>query len=236
VTTPVPRRDWTVTTHGGLVQHEENLWSVDGMVPGAPFHRRMVIVRRNDGKLLFFHAVPLEDDLLARVRQLGQPAYLVVGHHQHAIDAQAFAERLGLKIYGPRRCEPGLRARCELAGFLEDVPFDSAVMVESLAGSKLAEAVLTVTGPGDARTVCFCDAIQNNPAQQLNLALRILGFAGGPKTPLVFRVLFLENKQAMRAAFEKFAALPGLKRLIPCHGEVVETGVPEALRTAAAAL
>jgi hypothetical protein len=49
-------------------------------------------------------------------------------------------------------------------------------------------------------------------------------------------MLFLEDKAAMRTAFEKLAALPGLKRIVPCHGTVVEGGVAEALKAAAAAL
>ena len=40
----------------------------------------------------------------------------------------------------------------------------------------------------------------------------------------------------MREALERFAALPGLKRIIPCHGDVVENGAAEALKAAAAAL
>ncbi|HUJ25914.1 MAG TPA: hypothetical protein VLW85_07850 [Myxococcales bacterium] len=160
---------------------------------------------------------------------------LVVGHHQHAIDAHAFGERLAIPVYGPRRCEPGLRARCDLAGFLEDVPADTAVAVEALPGSKLGEAVLTVRS-GEAVSIGFSDAIQNNPPAELNFAFRLLGFAGGPKTPLVYRVLFLEDKKAMHAAFEKMAALPGLKRLIPCHGDLVEDSAAEKLRAAAVAL
>lgn len=205
------------------------------MVPGAPFHRRMCIVRRSDGKLLFFHAIPLEDELLQKVQSLGQPAYLVVGHHQHAIDAHAFATRLGLQIYGPRRCETALKQRCDLTGFLEDLPQDPAATVEELPGSKLGEAVVVVASM-ERRSALFCDAIQNNPAGDMNLVFRMLGFAGGPKTPLVFRVLFLENKQKLRAALEHIADLPGLRRIIPCHGDVVETGAPEALHAAAAAL
>lgn len=228
-------RPWTVTPHDDLVRHEENLWSVEGQVPGAPFRRRMVIARRSDGKLLFFHAVPLRDAVLSRVAELGKPGMLVVGHHQHVIDAHAFGERLGIPVYGPRRCEPGLRARCDLAGFLEDVPADADVSVASLPGSKLGEGVLTVRS-GGAVSIGFSDAIQNNPPSQVNFAFRLLGFAGGPKTPLVFKVLFLENRPAMRAAFEQMAAQPGLKRLIPCHGEVVEDAAAEKLRAAAAAL
>ncbi len=219
-----PRRSWTVTPHDALVQHEENLWSVEGMVPGAPFRRRMSIVRRSDGALTFFNAVPL-----------GKPAFLVVGHHQHVIDAHAFAERLGLKVFGPKRVERALRERCDLAGGLEDLPKDPAVSVESLPGSKLSETVMIVRS-GDRQSVIFSDAIQNNPVEQTVFMFRLLGFAGGPKTPLIFRVLFLEDRRAMRSEFERLAALPGLKRIIPCHGNIVENGAADALRAAAAAL
>ena len=230
-----PRRSWTVTPHDALVQHENNLWSIEGLVPGAPFRRRMCIARRSDGTLLFFHAIPLEDQVLQQVKALGRPADLVVGHHQHAIDAHAFAERLGLRIFGPKRAAAGLRQRCDLAGTLEEVPRDPDLTVESLPGSKLGETVITVKS-GDRQSVLFCDAIQNNPPEKTKPLFRLLGFAGGPKSPFVFRLLFLEDKRAMREAFERFAALPGLKRIIPCHGDVVESGAPEALRAAAAAL
>src|SRR3954469_25973515 len=108
----------------------------------------MTIVRRADGTLLFFHAVPLEEKVLAEVQALGKPADLVVGHHQHMMDAHAFAARLGLRIFGPRRVERALRARCDLAGFLEDVPKDPAVTIESLPGSKLDETVMVVNSAG----------------------------------------------------------------------------------------
>jgi hypothetical protein len=230
-----PRRSWTVTPHDALLQHEENFWSIEGMVPGAPFRRRMGIVRRSDGTLAFFHAIPLEDEVLSQVAALGKPAFLVVGHHQHMIDAHPFAERLGLKVFGPKRVEAALRERCDLAGSLEEFPKDPAVSVESLPGSKLAEAVMVVKS-GDRQSVLFCDAIQNNPASQVNFMFRLLGFAGGPKMPFVFRVLFLEDRRAMRAEFERLAALPGLKRIVPCHGTIVESGAAEALKAAAAAL
>ncbi len=230
-----PRRGWVVTPHDGLVRHEENLWSVEGMVPGAAFRRRMCIVRRSDGTLLFFHAIPLEEPVLQSVLALGKPAQLVVGHQQHAIDAHAFAGRLGLKIFGPRRAEAALRKRCDLAGALEEMPPDPAFTVESLPGTKLDEAVVVVRS-GERRSVLFCDAIQNNPPDRVPLIFRLLGFAGGPKTPPLYRLLFLEDKRAMRAAFERYAALPGLARIVPCHGTVIEDGAGAALRAAAAAL
>jgi len=229
------RRTWTVTPHEPMVRHEDNFWSVQGMVPGAPFTRRMGIARRSDGGLVFYNAIPLEDEALRQVTALGKPVYLVVGHHQHVIDAHAFAERLGLKIYGPKRTEAGLRQRCDLAGTLEDLPSDPDVSVESLPGSKLGETVMTVKS-GDRRSVLFSDAIQNNPPEKTKLIFRLLGFAGGPRTPPIFKMLFLEDRAAMRSAFERLAALPGLTRIVPTHGTIVENDAPGALRKVAAAL
>ncbi len=229
------RRNWTVTPHDPLVQHEGNFWSVEGRVPGAPFTRRMGIARRSDGDLVFFNAIPLEDKVLEQVKALGRFAYLVVGHHQHVIDARAFAERLGLKIYGPKRTEAGLRQRCDLAGTLEELPADPDVSVESLPGSKLGETVMVVKS-GDRRSVLFSDAIQNNPPEKINFIFRLLGFGGGPKTPPVFKLLFLEDRAAMRTALEKFAALPGLARIVPTHGKVSEDDAAGTLRKIAAGL
>src|SRR5258708_1823109 len=106
-----PPRRWIVTRHGPLEKLEDNLWAVEGDVPGVPFRRRMSIVRRTDGTLLFFNAMPLEEAVLAEVKAWGRPAVLVVPHDQHMIDARAFAEKLGLSIYGPKECETKVRAR-----------------------------------------------------------------------------------------------------------------------------
>jgi hypothetical protein len=232
---PKPRRPWTVTPHEPLVQHEENFWSVEGMVPGAPIRRRMCIVRRSDGDLLFFHAVPLAEPALAQVLALGKPRYLVVGHHQHATDAHGFSERLGVKIFGPKLDDPGLRARCDPAGSFADVPPDPSFTLESLPGSKLGEALMVVNS-GEHKSALFCDAIQNNPPEQTVLPFRLLGFAGGPKMPPIYRWMYLEDRAAMRAAFERLAALPGLQRLVPCHGRIVATDAAQSLRAVAQAL
>ena len=71
-----PPRQWTVTKHEPLEKLDDNLWAVRGLVPGATFTRRMCVVRRSDGSLLFFHAIPLEEKTLAEVQALGRPATL----------------------------------------------------------------------------------------------------------------------------------------------------------------
>ena len=47
-------RPWIITRHDPLLQLDQNLWAVNGDVPGfspsARFHRRMSIVRLSDGR------------------------------------------------------------------------------------------------------------------------------------------------------------------------------------------
>jgi hypothetical protein len=227
------RRPWIVTPHSPLRQLEENLWTVDGQVPGAPMSRRMCIVKRADGKLLFFHAIPLDDATLAQVKALGEPAYLVIAHDQHGIDADAFQKKLGLKLYGPKRSEAKLRAKFDLDGTLDDVPKDADVEVFSVDGAKSGEAMIAVKSKGGT-SLLYSDVVMN--VKQAGFVMRLMGFVGGPKTPAVWRMFFIADKKALKAQFEQLAARPGLKALVPCHGDLVCEGAAQALQQVAAAL
>lgn len=230
------RREWTVTEHEPIEKLDDNLWAVQGLVPGASFPRRMCIVRRGDGTLLFFHAVPLDEPALAAVAAWGRPTDLVVAHHQHAMDADAFRRRLGLSVYGPREVAGRLRQRVDLAGVLEDLRPDPAVAVASVPGSKLGEAVLTVRSGGNRVSLLFADVIQNGDPARLAWAFRMLGFAGGPKVVPAYRLLFVRDRNSLKGALSEWSRIPGLTRLVPCHGRIVSQGAASALATAAAAL
>ena len=213
-------RPWIVTPHRPIEKLEDNLWLVGSIVPGTPMWRRMAIVKRSDGTLAFFQAVPLDDAALAEVTAWGKPSILVVPHDQHGLDATPFAEKLGLKIYGPKANEPKLRAKFRLAGTLDDIPADPAVTFESVAGAKSGEAMATVQSAGGRVSLIFADAYMATPSAGLAFPMRVLGFGGGPKVTPIFKLLFLKDRGALKAHFERLAALPGLTHLIPCHGEV----------------
>jgi hypothetical protein len=140
---PKSTRPWTVLPHGPIEKLDDNLWTVTGDLPNVHVSgiRRMSIIKRSDGTLLFFHAIPLEDTALGEVRAWGRPAILVVPHDQHVVDARAFAERLGLNVFGPKLNEKKLRARVDLAGTLDALETDPSVTFESLAGTKTGEPV-----------------------------------------------------------------------------------------------
>jgi hypothetical protein len=154
--------------------------------------------------------------------------YLVLGHHQHAIDAHAFQQKLELQTYGPKACEAELRQRVELAGTLEAFPSDSTVTVESVPGTKLGEAMMTVQSGGRS-SLMFSDVIQNNAKESTPLFFRMMGFDGGPKVVWLFRKLFIKDRTAVKSAVEKWAALPGLHRIVPFHGAIVDNGAASAL-------
>lgn len=227
-------RPWTVSPHGPIVKLEENLWVVEGQVPTpGGIKRRMAIVRRADGTLLFFHAMPLDDASMDALAAWGRPGALVLGHDQHAIDAEPFAQRLGLPIYGPGPNLDKLRARgLQIAGSLADLPADPGVRFEEADGTKTGEAVGVVTS-GDRVSLLFADCCQNSPVDGMALPLRLLGFAGGPKVVPAFRFLFTSDRARLRAHLERLAGLPGLTRLVPFHGAVVEADAAAALRKAA---
>jgi hypothetical protein len=229
-------RPWIVTKHGPIEKLEDNLWTVQGQVPGLPFSRRMTILRRGDGTLLFFNAIPLEESAMDEIMRWGKPGELVVPHDQHMIDAPAFAEKLGIPVYGPKECADKVKARtAAMAGTLDAVPGDPALRIEPVVGVKNGEPALLVTSNGRV-SLLVSDVLMNNRKEEIGLFPRLLGFAGSVKLVPVFRVMFLRDKAGLKAQLERWAGLPGLTRLLPSHGGIVSNGVADALRAAAGTL
>jgi len=234
---PKAPRPWIVTRHDPIEKVEDNLWTVQGDVPGVPIKRRMFIIKRSDGTLLFFGcAIPLEDELLAELSAWGRPAILVVTHDQHMIDARPFADKLGLAVYGPKECEAKIRQRVELAGFIADIPKDAAVEIAPVPGTKTGEPAAIVRSAGGRVTLLVSDAVQNNASASLGLIPRICGFAGGPKVVPLFKMLFTTDKAALKRQVSAWSELAGLERVMFCHGEAVSDGAAAGLKTAAAGL
>jgi len=230
------RRPWTLLPHGQLTKIEDNLWAVENNIPGARFPRRMSIIRLKNSSLLFFHAIPIDDTTIAEIKSLGYPEFLVIGHDQHAMDAEAFREKLGLKAYCPKDCEAKSRERVEISGTLSDIPHDDSIDILSLPGTKHGEAAIVVKSPNGHVSLLVSDVIMNVPKEEAGLPFRIFGFTGGPKIVPAFRRLFVKDKDSVKKALNEWANTPGLSRLVPFHGHIIETNAAAAVRGAAAAL
>jgi hypothetical protein len=236
---PKPPRPWTVLPHGSLEQLDENLYAIESAVPGIPgLRRRMAIVRRSDGGLLFFNAVPVGEEALARIRALGTPAMLVVPQHLHMIDAHAFRERLGLRVYAPRATRALVAERVAVDGSFEDIPADPAVSVVTVAGFKTGEGMALVRSSGRLSLV-VADVVLNVPHAPgpRGLLFRLLGFTGDrPKLPAPVRLRVLRDRGALRAQLQDLARAPGLTRIVPSHGAVIDRDPAGVLREIAASL
>jgi hypothetical protein len=222
-----------VSPHDPNSKLEDNLWAVDGEVPGVALRRRMAIARQSDGSLVFFNAVPVADEALAAIRGFGRPALLVVPNGFHRLDIHAFRERLGVKLVCARGAEKRVRAIAPVDGYLEDLPADRDVTQVIVEGTRTGESAMVVRS-GERASVVFSDAFMNVP-RALGLVTAIMRTAGGPKCPPLFRIACVKDRAAVRRSLEALAATPGLVRLVPSHGDVLEGAhAAETLRTVAA--
>lgn len=210
-----------------------DLWTVDDEVPGlAGATRRMTIVRLSDGALLFFNAIPLAEEALKELHALGRPSQLVVPNVFHCLDAPAFAERLSLRAFVPDVSLEVLRARmpCEPASAFA-CPDATLHVVE---GFKTKELVLEAKG-----ALIVADLVTNSRhGSGFNgFMMRLVGFTGdGPKLPRPVRLRVQRDRAAVQGLLRRLAERPGLSRLIPTHGDVIEADVAGVLRRVADAI
>ena len=82
--------------------------------------------------------------------------------------------------------------------------------------------------------------VATRPPQPMTEAIgffpRMMGFAGYAKIVPVFKMMFLKDKKALKAQVSRWAELSGLARIVPCHGDLVSSSAPNALKSAAATL
>ena len=195
----------------------------------------MVIARRRNGTLMFFNAVPMLDETLAAIARLGTPDALIVPNWFHALDAHAFCERLKVTPFAPAIAIARLQERTSLACRpVTELPLDDDMALVTVDGFKTDEAALIV---GD--TLIVAD-VMTNARHEPGMAgwmMKLVGFTGTePRLPKPVRMRVGRSLPKVRALLEQLAQRPGLSRIIPSHGEVVESNAPAALRAVAATL
>jgi hypothetical protein len=198
----------------------------------------MAIVRRSDGSLLFFNAVPVGEETLARIRGLGTPAMLVVPQQLHMLDAHAFRERLGVRVYAPAVARDAVAARLAVDGAFEDIPPDPAVSIVTASGVKTGEGIGVVRS-GDRTSLLVADVVLNVPDGPgfQGLVFRLLGMTGDrPRLPWPVRLRVVRDRSALRARLEDLAGIPGLTRIVTSHGGMVDRDPAGVLREIVASL
>jgi hypothetical protein len=212
-----------VLPHGPLEQLSENLWRVEGSLPGMSLKRVMTVVRRSDGSLVIHSAIALADKERRELEALGPPSVLLVPNQGHRLDAPAYKKRYpSLRVFAPSGGRKAIAEVVPVDGNYEDFPSDDTVRLEMLHGVKEGEGAMFVRSQ-DGLTLVLNDCLFNMDRKKDPLGwffTTVMGSAPGPRVSRLVKLLFVQDKKALRADFERFAQLPGLVRLIVSHEKV----------------
>lgn len=231
---------WHVLEHGPIEKLSENLWRVDGALPGMSLRRVMTLARLDDGGVVIHSAIALDPAQMAALDAWGTPRYLVVPSGMHRLDAPAFKRRYpSLRVVTPRGARAKVSEVVPVDLTYEDFPIDPTVQLRTLQGVAEAEGVMTVRS-SDGVSVVLNDVMFNMDAKRDILGwlfTTVLGSAPGPRVSRLAKLLLIKDRAALRREFERLAELPELVRLIVSHEKLaVGPAAADALRRAAAYL
>ena len=228
---------WNVLEHGPLEQLADNLWRVQGALPGMSLKRTMTVVRRADGSLLLHSPIALDETRRQQLEALGSVAVIVVPNAGHRLDAPAYKARYSGVVTS---CPLGGRSRIEeviaVDGTYDDYADDGAVRFEHLDGVDSSEGAMIVRS-ADGVSVVLNDVVMNMDKKKDLLGYfftTLLGSAPGPRVSRLVRMVYVKDQPALRRHLERLAATPDLKRLIVSHEKVASgPDAAAALREAA---
>lgn len=226
--------EWTVLPHKPIEKLEENLWRVEGRL--GPIQREMVVARLGDGRLVIWNAIALDEPEMKELEAWGTPAFLIVPNGAHRNDAKIWKQRYPSLLVV---CPPGAKQKVE-----QVVPVDKTEIdfgdpsVRFLAPGCAArrDGVLEVRSKRGV-TVVFNDLLSNTPHLPGvgGLMLRTLGFTGpAPKTPLLSRMMLVEDRDGLRKMFGDYAGKSDVVRVLVSHGRAIDGNVADAFKSLSA--
>lgn len=233
---PKAHQTWTVLPHQPIERLEDDLWRVEGSLPGIPLRRVMTIARRGDGRLVIHNAIALDAAAMAELDAWGEVGFILVPNGFHRLDARVFKERYPkAAVLCPRGSREKVEEVVAVDGAYDDFPADPGVRLETLDGVGAAEGVMIVESPGGRVTLVFNDAVFNMPHGTgfSGLVFRYLTQStGGPRISRLVKLFVIKDRRAFRDHLARLAALPGLYRMIVSHDRTSEGDAAEALRRA----
>jgi hypothetical protein len=229
--------DWKVLPRGRVRTVDERIVTVEGGIPMplGNFPRRMTVVGLSDDRSAVFSAISLDEAGMREIEAVGKPTFLIVPNGHHRLDAPAWKKRYpALKVLCPRGAKDKVSDAVPVDS-TRDILDDSDVDFITVGGTGEAEAALVVRRNG-ATTLIVNDIIANVRHPRglgAKIMARLFGF--GVKQPQVPRVVMrslVKDKKVLARQMRRWSKLPGLARLIPSHGEIVDAPRAVLLRVA----
>jgi hypothetical protein len=233
---------WKVGTNGPIEKLAENLWRVEGDLPGMPLKRVMTVARRESGALVVHNAIALDDAGMAELEGLGDVAEIIVPNGYHRLDAPRFKARYPkAKVHAPRGAMKKVSDVVGVDGSYDELPSTGSVTLTHLQGTNEGEGIMTVRSK-DGVTVVFNDAIFNMPhvpGFQGFVLKSLTRSTGGPRVSRVGKLFLVKDKRAFKAGLAELADTAELCRVIVSHHEMISgaagsTTCGDAIRAAAA--
>ncbi len=214
---------WNVLGHGPLVKLAENLWWVQGDLPGMSLKRCMTVARLDDRRLVIHNGIALSESAMQELLAWGTPAFLIVPSAYHRLDAPAYKARFPeIKVLTPKGARAKVSERVVVDGTYEDFPTDARIRFQTLHGTKDREGAMLVTS-NDGVSVVLNDVVMNMDKKQDLLGYLFttaLGSAPGPRISRLSKLAIVGDHRTLRQELEVFAALPNLARVIVAHEKV----------------
>ena len=218
----------------------DEVWGVPGearMPAGARLPLRMTVIRLPDGGLWLHSPVRLDDEVAAELEALGPVRHLVAPSLVHHLFAGRAKERWPeATLWGPRAlpAKTGAALDAELAPGSE--AWGGAITALPIEGAPRLDEFCFVHHP--SRTLLVTDLVFHvlqAPNWATATLLRMTGSYGGLAASRAWRWVFAQDRAAVGRSVVRILE-QDFDRLVPCHGEVVDTGAHAALTEAAAAL
>lgn len=217
------RSEWKVLEHGPIERLAENLWRVEGALPGMSLRRTMIVARRDDGGLVLHSPIAMDEARMAELEQLGRPAALLVPNGYHRLDAPRYKARYPeASVYAPRGSRKQVSEVVAVDGNYDEYPADGVVALDTLASTGDREGAMRVRS-ADGVTLVLNDVMMNmdrRPDFLGRLMTGIFGSAPGPRISRLSKLALIKDKGALRRELEAYATLTDLVRVCVAHDKV----------------
>ncbi|RPD56904.1 hypothetical protein L226DRAFT_512770 [Lentinus tigrinus ALCF2SS1-7] len=209
----------------------------------VPVGGRSTAIKLDSGGVWILASTPLTDETKQKLAELGDVKYIAAGNHFHNLFLKSYKEAYpGAKLIGP----DALTKKKEFAGLTLDAAFSETNPEPELGFEDEVEACY-FSGHANkdiafyhkaSKTVITADLLFNIPATEqfskTSQSPKSILFGGmkpkGWQMPW-FIWAKQQNKTAMVREAKKVYSWD-FDRLIPCHGDVIETGAKAAWKSA----
>lgn len=235
---------YTVRMRLSLEKVAEDIWaySVPPSGRSMPLGGRSVIVRLRDEALWVHSPCPGVADLHEPLRALGSVRYLIAPSQFHNLYmAQWHKAYPAAEIWTAPGMQKRLADQCtfpvhaELGGERR-YPWSEALDQHLVRGAdKLQETVFLHRASRSLILTDLAFNVRSGMGAVGTLMMKLNGAYGRFGPSRVMRYVFTSDKPALRSSIDTLCSWD-FDRIIPAHGDIVETGGPQALREAFAYL